>query len=124
MNSTQLIFVYNANSGMVNTIFDMAHKLFKPDTYQCQLCTLTHGALQEHHKWKEFHNVARIDIDFYHKDEYEKKFSQTFSYPVILHKQHDQLHIFIDSETINSYNKTEALIQALRDKLNIENTHA
>ncbi len=41
MNS--LLFVYNADSGLVAGLFDSAHKLLSPSTYQCQLCTLTHG---------------------------------------------------------------------------------
>ncbi|NJM95354.1 MAG: GTPase, partial [Acaryochloridaceae cyanobacterium CSU_5_19] len=38
----RLIFVYNANSGGINTALDIAHKLLSPSTYRCNLCRLTH----------------------------------------------------------------------------------
>jgi hypothetical protein len=49
---TQLIFVYNADSGGLNTLFDIAHKVVSPETYSCSLCMLTHGVLSERTAWK------------------------------------------------------------------------
>ena len=43
----KLIFVYNAKSGKLNALFDIAHKIVKPETYQCSLCAITHDALSE-----------------------------------------------------------------------------
>ena len=34
-NKMKLIFVYNAESGKLNTLFDIAHKVIKPETYKC-----------------------------------------------------------------------------------------
>jgi hypothetical protein len=36
-----LVFVYNADSGVFNTLSDIAHKIFSPETYACNLCALT-----------------------------------------------------------------------------------
>ena len=38
----KLIFIYNADSGLFNTVTDIAHKIFSPETYSCNLCALTH----------------------------------------------------------------------------------
>ena len=43
----KLIFVYNAGSGKLNALFDMAHKIVSPTTYECSLCALTHDAFQD-----------------------------------------------------------------------------
>jgi len=36
-----LIFVYNANGGLVNSWLDTAHKIVSPSTYSCSLCAIT-----------------------------------------------------------------------------------
>ena len=41
----KLIFVYNADSGPVSGLFDIGHKLFSPDTYQCGPVSYTHLTL-------------------------------------------------------------------------------
>ncbi len=38
-----LVFVYNADSGLFNTVTGMAHKIFSPGTYECNLCALTYS---------------------------------------------------------------------------------
>lgn len=50
----KLIFVYNAESGKLNALLDIAHKVIKPETYQCFLCALTHDALSEKKAWSDF----------------------------------------------------------------------
>jgi hypothetical protein len=53
----KLIFVYNAESGKLNTLFDIAHKIIKPETYQCSLCAITHDAIKEKKAWTEFKKI-------------------------------------------------------------------
>ncbi len=40
-----LIFVYNADSGLLNAINDGILKIVSPSTYQCSLCSLTFGVV-------------------------------------------------------------------------------
>ena len=65
----KLIFVYNANSGLLNTLRDIGHKTISPQTYQCNLCDLTHGLLKERKQWREFKETATVEMEFLHKDE-------------------------------------------------------
>ncbi len=30
----KIVFVYNANSGLMNTVLDIGHKIISPDTYE------------------------------------------------------------------------------------------
>lgn len=111
----KLIFVYNANSGKLNSILDIAHKVVSPSTYQCSLCSLTHGALTEKAQWKAFKNNAKHTLTFYHKDEFEKKYHTTFDYPVILQTNEDKqtMDIIFKAEQLNSFNSVEQLIAAI-----------
>ena len=43
INHKELIFIYNAKSGLVNELLDFAHKIISPETYNCNLCAITYG---------------------------------------------------------------------------------
>jgi len=46
---SKLIFVYNADSGLLNAMKDWAHKIVSPETYPCSLCALTYNNLGMRH---------------------------------------------------------------------------
>ena len=71
----KLIFVYNATSGKLNALFDIAHKVINPETYECSLCALTHGAFSEKKVWSKFKENTDIEMTFLHKDEFERELS-------------------------------------------------
>ncbi len=66
----KLIFVYNADSGLFNTLADMGHKIFSPSTYECRLCALTHGYFSMRKEWAEWLAGLDADLDFLHRDEF------------------------------------------------------
>ena len=70
----ELLFVYNADSGILNLLKDAAHKLLKPSTYPCSLCALTYGAVSEKSAWRKFRNHDERNMRFLHKDEFETEF--------------------------------------------------
>lgn len=81
----KLIFVYNADSGLFNTMADMAHKLFSPKTYQCDLCSLTHDALHVKKAWKQYIASLPVEMEFLHRDQYRAQFAhRDLRLPVIL----------------------------------------
>ena len=63
-----LVFVYNADSGLFNTLTDIAHKIFSPDTYSCNLCMITHDNLSMRSEWKDFIEKLDIELEFLHRD--------------------------------------------------------
>lgn len=105
----KLIFVYNADSGLVNTLMDIGHKAISPQTYECNLCDLTFGIFKEHKKWKEFRKESNTEMEFLHRDEFEQKYGQKFDYPVIL-KQDDELSVTIDRAELNQIQTLDELI--------------
>ncbi len=64
-----LLFVYNADSGLFNTLSDIAHKLLSPHTYACDLCRLTHGYLRERAAWRDFLAGLGRPCLFRHRDQ-------------------------------------------------------
>lgn len=72
----KLIFAYNADSGLFNTLADIGHKIFSPGTYRCDLCMLTHGLFSEREEWREFVAQLPIETRFMHRDEFRQEFPQ------------------------------------------------
>lgn len=106
-----LIFVYNADSGAVNTLLDSAHKILSPSTYQCQLCQLTYGVFKENEAWKDFRQALSEEVVFLHRDEFEQQYPDRFSYPVLLRVGEGKLKELLPAETINTATDTMDLIE-------------
>jgi hypothetical protein len=70
----RLLFVYNADSGLFNTLADIGHKLLSPATYRCRLCTLTHGYFRERHEWRELAASLEAECRFLHRDEFRERY--------------------------------------------------
>lgn len=72
----ELLFVYNADAGLVNAMVDSVHKMISPGTYQCQLCTITHGLVGMRKGWRQA--LERFDLPsrFLHRDEFRKAYPE------------------------------------------------
>ncbi len=113
----KLVFVYNANSGRLNALFDIAHKTLSPSTYQCDLCSLTHGAFSEKASWKRFREESGIEMTFLHKDEFEKRETGDYpGYPLILKVDNGSMSVFMNRDEIARLANVDALILAINDK--------
>jgi hypothetical protein len=110
------IFVYNADSGVLNTAFDFAHKIISPDTYECSLCMLTYGSFTEKKVWKKFREEAQWDFEFLHKDQFERKNGTQFDYPIILEEIGDGFEVVLASAEMDSIYDVETLIEILNRK--------
>jgi hypothetical protein len=109
-----LLFVYNAKSGKFNALFDAGHKLFSPNTYHCKLCALTFNTFSENKQWKKFREESKINMLFYHIDEFEKNFPNTsFEYPVVLKQIENDLTVFLSKESLNVLDTVDSLINEI-----------
>jgi len=115
----KLIFVYNANSGVVNNWLDIAHKVVSPTTYECDLCSLTHGKFSEKRIWKRFRDSVSMPVAFYHKDEFLKKYKSKwlpkYTFPIVLISDKEGLHPFITSEDFKEITSVELLIAEIEN---------
>lgn len=116
-----LVFVYNADSGVFNTLTDIAHKLFSPETYQCNLCNLTHGYFQAREEWMTFLDDLEANIEFLHRDEYVRQYGKDgevdVDFPAIFVKNQDELKLWIDNKVINKMSSTDDLMEMIRAAL-------
>ncbi len=111
----KLLFVYNANSGTLNTLFDIGHKIVSPESYECNLCQITHGTFKERNVWKKFRETSDLDLTFLHKDEFEKQYEGEYSYPIVL-KLNGEPSVFISTQKLNEISKPEALIELIKER--------
>lgn len=72
--TTRLLFVYNADTGLFNTMADIGHKIFSPSTYKCDLCMLTHGYFSERDEWRDFVESLQVSAEFIHRDEFRTQY--------------------------------------------------
>lgn len=116
----KIIFVYNANSGKVNLYLDILHKIASPSTYPCSLCDLTHGVFKERETWKAFRESSKIDMVFYHKDEFKQefgsKFLAKFTYPLILEVVQDDFEVLISDKELNALEDLDQLIALFKKR--------
>ena len=109
-----IIFVYNANSGILNLLKDVAHKIMSPSTYPCSLCGLTYNTFNENATWKDYRKKKSSEFLFLHKDEFESQYTAaTFKYPAVLKEEYGQLEPLLQPSEINKMNSVEQLIQKL-----------
>ena len=67
----QLIFIYNADSGIFNAVSDYVHKIVSPATYPCSLCGITYSNLGMEKAWAEYLKSLAMPTLFLHKDQLE-----------------------------------------------------
>jgi hypothetical protein len=111
----RLVFVYNADSGLFNTMADIGHKIFSPGTYACDLCALTHGYFSERRDWRTFVESLAIPCDFLHRDEFVRACPEQkeLTYPVILLVDDNGQRICLSREELATCDSLDALKQAI-----------
>ncbi|HEX8329004.1 MAG TPA: hypothetical protein VF629_15820 [Hymenobacter sp.] len=72
----RLLFVYNADAGLLPGLKDMFHKVLSPSTYPCSLCAVTYGATSMQPQWREFIKTLPVPVDFLHRDEFIRQYPQ------------------------------------------------
>jgi hypothetical protein len=117
-NTDKLVFVYNADSGFFNLLADMAHKIVSPETYNCQLCMLTHGHVGMREQWKEYLESIDAKLEFLHRDEFLKKYGQhTAALPALFLVRGGEAELFMSEAEINRCETLDALIVQLDNRL-------
>ena len=116
-----LVFVYNARSGLGNALLDSAHKFLSPATYNCRLCSLTFGLAGERRSWKEFREQSGIRMTFLHKDEflstYASKFGAKYTFPVVVADTGEDLEVVLSATDLNAIGDTEELIRVVSSRM-------
>ncbi len=113
-----LVFVYNADSGLFNTMSDIAHKTFAPETYSCNLCAITYGTFVMRAEWKQFLESLGYGMEFLYRNQLQEHYSITDAdLPAVFLKLGGNVEVLITASEINSCKSIEVLRQLILDKL-------
>lgn len=116
----KLVFVYNADSGIFNTLTDIAHKIFSPETYSCNLCAITYGNFAVRAEWKEFLGTLDAELEFLHRDELAERYGMSdVELPAVFRKDGENLKIWIRADEINKCSTMEDLKSLIISMLTI-----
>ncbi|WP_298328778.1 GTPase [uncultured Dokdonia sp.] len=107
--------MYNANSGAINALLDAAHKVVRPQTYQCALCEITHGVFKEKEEWLRFRESVHTPLEFLHKDEflkaYKSKWLPKYEFPLVLAVTEAGLEVVISADAFAGIASSQELIK-------------
>ncbi len=109
----KLLFVYNADSGLLNFVLDAAHKLFSPSTYPCSLCALTYTPTGLP-RWRRFVKTLPGAVEFLHKDEFSEQYGAGDArLPAAYVWDGQALQLWITAEEMNEFQSLNELITAV-----------
>jgi hypothetical protein len=119
----ELIFVYNAESGIFSMIKDALHKTILPSTYQCNLCALTYGTIAMKDEWKTFIDNLQISSLFLHRDEFIQQLEthphnlKEVKFPAIFLNKLNQIGLLVNHHEINACQTLTELMDLITQKL-------
>jgi len=118
-NTHKLIFVYNADSSVFSQVSDAVKKIVTPNKYECNLCTVTYGAISMKDEWREFLDSLPFEKEFLHRDKFHKQHPELEStkLPTIFISQNNTLSSLISAEEINKQRNVENLKKLLMTRI-------
>ncbi len=106
----KIVFVYNADSGVFNTLSDIGHKIFSPQTYQCSLCEITHSIFTVRGEWKSYIESLGVTCEFMHRDEFVKQYgTDEKDFPAVYIASEQGINRCLGPEEINQCGDMEEL---------------
>ena len=113
----ELIFIYNAQKGRLNSLIDYIHKTVSPGTYSCNLCAITHN-FKKKIKWDNFIQNFPHKIKFYYKDHLNdlKLNNYKNELPCCLIYKDEKYSLLINKTTMEILKNEEELIELIKSK--------
>ncbi|MBC8082944.1 MAG: hypothetical protein H7Z21_06995 [Hymenobacter sp.] len=115
----ELLFVYNADSGLLNAAVDYFHKILSPATYTCSLCAVTYGNRGMRPDWREFVAQLPVQTIFLHRNELREKHPELAHYPLPAAFRRDagnSWRLFLTSHELDHSN-LPVLMQLVRNQV-------
>jgi len=122
----KLIFVYNAESGIVASLTDAVHKAVSPGTYSCNLCRITYGSVAMKDDWKKFIASLPHAVEFLHRDEFATQYPNLKDSPLPAVFAEDGLtvRILVPASEINKAQDIAGLEEIVKGALSHEQSDA
>ncbi len=114
-----LIFVYNANGGVLSALGDMVYKIVSPATYPCSLCALTYGPFAMRGEWRRFLSHLRYAKLFLYRDELRQDLGMhDLALPaILLARGPGEPEVLISAGELNGLPDLDAMIALVDERL-------
>ena len=119
MTAATLLFVYNADEGLLAAIGDAVHKVVSPDTYACSLCGVSYGALRMRPEWRTYLKSLPFETRFFHRQDFRRAYPALaeLALPAILLDQDWGPRVLVEAGTLDRIEHVDQLIATLRAAL-------
>ena len=116
-----LVFIWNADSGLHNSLMDSLHKALSPQTYSCKLCQLTFGITGPKARWTKFLGTLGRLVECYHRDEFRQTpVSRQFpglELPAVLTCASEKWQILMSRDEILKIADLDGLLSELKKRI-------
>lgn len=120
----RLLLVYNADEGLASMLIDGAHKILKPETYQCSLCMVSYGPVSMRRIWRKYLDTLPMEKAFYHRQDFARAYPvsdfpiiEKLTLPAILLEQEQDIHILLSDQQLDQIKNVDALIAATKSEI-------
>ena len=117
----ELVFVYNADSGLWSALSDLIHKTLAPSTYPCDLCAITYGVGGMRRRWARFICGLDYRVQFTYRDQVEEAYAglPEAALPCVFLIEGEQVSEVVSAADFKELRTVEDLIERLRDALGL-----
>lgn len=116
-NAVTLVFVYNAEAGLVHGLMDSIHKLVSPSTYKCDLCAITYGLMRMKDDWRAWLERSGRPVQFFHRTDFRQAWPEAdVQLPAILVQENDTLRMLVSATELAHIADVGQLVAVLEDK--------
>jgi len=114
----RLVFVYNADGGLLNALGDWTHKLVSPQTYPCSLCALTYSHWGMRREWKRFVRALDAEVVFLHRDELGARYGEpNAELPAVFREDDGALQPLIEAPELDACGSLDALVRLVQARV-------
>lgn len=115
MSRGTLLFVYNADEGVLAAIGDAVHKLVSPETYPCSLCAVSYGAVRMRPEWRAYLKELPYELRFHHRPDFRRAYPALADLPLpaILMDEGAGPRTLLDAVALDRIGSVKELIVAL-----------
>lgn len=117
----KLVFVYNAGKGWFNALTDSIHKVVSPQTYSCDLCSLTHTLTGMKSEVRKYIKEFKGDTSFYHlndlPDHCKQPLADVGGAPALFLEYKDEMVLLFDKRELSRFESAALFIAELKRRL-------
>lgn len=114
----KLLFVYNGDSGLVNSVLHLMHKTFSPSTYECRLCALVYNGISLDKGWRAYMAQLDVDVSYCHRDTLRADHGLSFdAYPLVLEQSASGHRVLMSARDFDAVKDLDDLQSRLSELL-------